>query len=68
MARYAMMFPSEQVPRKHSIANATGVFLCPKNCIPVRRKVRCSSFMLRGTPVLATGFRGHDEQRTLRVR
>jgi 5-methylcytosine-specific restriction endonuclease McrA len=64
-----MMVTSEQVLETHEFANITGVFFMPaNNCIPVRRKVRCSSFhAMRATPVLAKWVSSHDEQRTLRV-
>ncbi len=64
-----MMFSSEQVLGTHEVADLTGVFFMPAdNCIPVRRKVRRSSIMLRGfTPVSASWVPSLDERRTLRV-
>ena len=69
MATYAMMFSSEQELETLKFASTTGVFFMPAdNCIPVRRKVRRSSFhAMRATPVLANRVSSHDERRTLRV-
>lgn len=62
-----MMVPSEQVLETHEFATVRGIFLLPKS-IPVRRKVRCSSFMLqRRNALVAFWVSSHDEQRTLRV-
>ena len=64
-----MMGFSEQVLETHKVASVKGVFFMPAyNCIPVRRKVRRSSFhATRVTPALANWVSSHDERRTLRA-
>ena len=38
-------FPSEQVRETHKVASSPGIFLLPYNCIPVRCKAHCSTFI-----------------------
>ncbi len=68
MTRYAMMFSSEQVLETHGIANATGVFCCPKQLHTCSAQgAPFIDHAAWATPVLASWVSSLDERRTLRV-